>query len=111
MAGAAPGTAVRISGWAAGDGARAGLLPVAGLDDTLTGTVADSPALFVVADVLLARLTAQPDPEPLARPVPVRVRDPCELHVRRSSGRTARFRFTAPPAGTSPASSWTVTAR
>ncbi|MFI9612306.1 DUF2264 domain-containing protein [Streptomyces sp. NPDC052023] len=105
VAGAAAGTPVRVTGWAAEDGLRAELVPAAGLDDALTGTITGTPGLFVA----LARLTGETDPEPLARLVSVDVRDTYELHVRWRSGSTARFRFTVPDEA-SAVSSWTVTA-
>ncbi|MFD7433163.1 DUF2264 domain-containing protein [Streptomyces sp. NPDC059861] len=105
VAGATAGTPVRVTGWAAGDGPRAELVPVVGLDDTLTGTVTGTPGLFVV----LARLSGEADPQPLPRLVSVDVRDGCELHVRWASGSAARFRFTVSDEATT-APSWTVTA-
>ncbi|GGT42081.1 DUF2264 domain-containing protein [Streptomyces chromofuscus] len=104
VAGAAAGTPVRVTGWAAKDGMRAELAPVSGLDDALTGTVTDTPALFVA----LARLTGETDPAPLADLVSVDVHDARELRVRWSAGTAARFRFRT-SADRSGAPSWTVT--
>ncbi|AWW36977.1 DUF2264 domain-containing protein [Streptomyces cadmiisoli] len=92
VTGAAAGTPVRITGWAARDGARSELLPVFGLDDALTGTVTGPSGLFVA----LARLTARPDPPPLRELVSVTVEDTCELVVRWATGTERRFRFTVP---------------
>lgn len=88
VAGAAAGTSVRITGWAARDGVHADLRPVAGLDDDLTGATDSEPTLFVA----LARLTAEPEPAPLDELVTVRV-DDGEIHVRWQDGRTVRVRF------------------
>ncbi|WAZ24927.1 DUF2264 domain-containing protein [Streptomyces cinnabarinus] len=76
VAGAEPGTPVRVTGWAAPDGVRAELRPLVGLDDSLTGVTGADATLFVA----LARLTAQPDPRPLADLVSVVVTG-TELHV------------------------------
>ncbi|MGW4562974.1 DUF2264 domain-containing protein [Streptomyces sp. NPDC004561] len=91
VAGAAAGTPVRITGWPAGrDGVRAELLPALGLSGALTGTTGAGPTLFAA----LARLTAEPDPAPLADLVSVRADGPCELDVRWSGGAGARVRLT-----------------
>ncbi|CCK26576.1 hypothetical protein BN159_2197 [Streptomyces davaonensis JCM 4913] len=76
VAGAEAGTPVRVTGWAAPDGVRAELRPVVGLDDALTGVTGADATLFVA----LARLTAEPDPRPLAELVSVVVTG-TELHV------------------------------
>lgn len=108
VAGAAPGTPVRITGWPAPDGLRAELLPVSGLLADLTGTAgADGATLFVA----LARLTGEPDPRPLTDLVSVRVEDDHGAHevsVRWASGAEQVFRFTASD-GRSAGSSWSVT--
>ncbi|MEU6087310.1 DUF2264 domain-containing protein [Streptomyces sp. NPDC047085] len=92
VSGAAPGTPVRITGWAARDGARAELLPAVGLSDTLTGVVGDGDTLFVA----LARLTAEPYPRPpLTELVSVRADGAGELEVRWSGGAGIRARLGA----------------
>ncbi|MEU3411506.1 DUF2264 domain-containing protein [Streptomyces sp. NPDC006658] len=93
VAGAAPGTQVRVTGWPDGDKVRAELVPVHGLSAELTGAVrADGgPTLFVA----LARLTGEPEPRPLTGLVSVAVeRDGREVWVSRPGGQTAVFRFT-----------------
>ncbi|MEU5070887.1 DUF2264 domain-containing protein [Streptomyces asoensis] len=104
VAGAPPGTDVRVTGWAAAEGGdeRAELVAVHGLSGPapLTGAVAQGPATLFVA---LARLTAEPDPRPLPESVSVQVRgtgtgdahDAYELGVRWPAGAPVRFRFTA----------------
>ncbi|MFI7499742.1 DUF2264 domain-containing protein [Streptomyces sp. NPDC049687] len=85
VTGAAPGTPVRVTGWAAGDGVRAELVPALGLEgsgDSLAGTTGESGALFVA----LARLTAEPEPLPLEETVSVRVENPDGIRVRWSGG-------------------------
>ncbi|MBL1084080.1 DUF2264 domain-containing protein [Streptomyces actinomycinicus] len=73
VAGAAPGTPVRVTGWPAGDGVRAELAPVSGLAPDLSGaTGCPGPTLFVA----LARLTGEPDPPPLNDLVTVAVQRP-----------------------------------
>ncbi|WP_217236777.1 DUF2264 domain-containing protein [Streptomyces sp. AC555_RSS877] len=89
VSGAAPGTAVRVTGWVAGDGVRAELVPVVGLDDELTGVTGDGGTLFVA----LARLTAEPDPVPLGETVSVRTDAAGELTVRWSEGPETRVRL------------------
>ncbi|MFH9066636.1 DUF2264 domain-containing protein [Streptomyces coeruleorubidus] len=86
VTGAEPGTPVRVTGWPAGEGLRAELLPAAGLDDTLTGVTGDGATLFVA----LARLTREPDPVPLAELVSVRVDETGTVEVRWSDGDGAR---------------------
>ncbi|MFI0165444.1 DUF2264 domain-containing protein [Streptomyces sp. NPDC017095] len=108
VAGAAPGTPVRVTGWPAGDGVHAELAPAVGLSAELTGaTGADGePALFVA----LARLTGEPEPAPLAELVSVAVRAEAgagqdrEVRVSWAEGPAAVFRFT-PAVG----SAWSVT--
>ncbi|CAM5725802.1 hypothetical protein SGLAM104S_03379 [Streptomyces glaucescens] len=122
VTGPAPGTPVRVTGWAAGDGLRAELLPLHGLSDTLTGVTGGDRApgndgategdgvpgndgtpgngtLFVA----LARLTADPDPAPLADTVTVRVDEGAgELEVRWSHGPALRVRLDADGADVRP---------
>ena len=83
VAGAPAGTPVRVTGWAAGEGVRAELLPVHG------GVTGDGPTLFVA----LARLTAEPDPVPLDELVTVRVDGEDGLQVRWGDGRAVEARF------------------
>ncbi|MFD5231665.1 DUF2264 domain-containing protein [Streptomyces qaidamensis] len=89
VAGAEPGTAVRVTGWSAPDGLRAELLPAVGLDDDLTGVTAGDTTLFVA----LARLTAETDPVPLPETVAVTASGDGELTVRWSTGREVRVRL------------------
>ncbi|MER5689742.1 acetate--CoA ligase family protein [Streptomyces sp. NPDC002205] len=89
VTGAAPGTPVRVTGWAARAGVRAELLPVLGLTDSLTGVTGDGDTLFVA----LARLTGEPDPVPLAETVTVHSAGAGELRVRWSGGPGARIRL------------------
>ncbi|MER7495523.1 DUF2264 domain-containing protein [Streptomyces pharetrae] len=122
VTGSAPGTPVRVTGWAAGDGLRAELLPLHGLSDTLTGVtggdrvpgndgategdgvtgtdgIPGNGTLFVA----LARLTADPDPVPLADTVTVRVDEgAAELEVRWSHGPALRVRLDADGADVRP---------
>ncbi|MEU2747182.1 DUF2264 domain-containing protein [Streptomyces collinus] len=89
VAGAEPGTAVRVTGWSPPDGLRAELLPAVGLDDDLTGVTAGDPTLFAA----LARLTADTDPVPLPETVAVTASADGELTVRWSTGREMRVRL------------------
>ncbi|MFE8963492.1 DUF2264 domain-containing protein [Streptomyces iakyrus] len=89
VAGAAPGTAVRVTGWSAPDGLRAELLPAVGLDDDLTGVTAGDSTLFVA----LARLTAEADAVPLPETVAVTASEDGELTVRWSTGREMLVRL------------------
>ncbi|MFF3818263.1 DUF2264 domain-containing protein [Streptomyces bluensis] len=92
VSGTPEGTPVRVTGWAAGDRARAELQPLHGLLDSpdgLTGVTAGADTLFVA----LARLTAEPDPVPLEESVSVHVDGTDEMHVRFSGGRKVRARF------------------
>jgi hypothetical protein len=88
VTGAAPGTAVRHTGWAAGPEITSELLPVHGLLTSVTGSAetaytprASIPALTGVTTddragtlfVALARLTAEPEPCPLADTAAVHV--------------------------------------
>ncbi|MEU0433412.1 DUF2264 domain-containing protein [Streptomyces sp. NPDC006290] len=101
VSGAAPGTPVRVTGWAAQDGARSELLPVHGLSGAGEGVTRDAASLFVV----LVRLTAEPAPLPLTELVSVRVAAPedgrpgaYDLTVTWTEGETAGFRFEVPAA-------------
>ncbi|MFI6038922.1 DUF2264 domain-containing protein [Streptomyces sp. NPDC051315] len=89
VTGVRPGTPVRVTGWATGEGVRADLVPVHGLDDSLTGVTGDGDRLFVA----LVRLTAEPDPAPLEEAVSVRV-EADEIHVRWSGADEVRLRVT-----------------
>ncbi|MFG2606099.1 DUF2264 domain-containing protein [Streptomyces sp. NPDC048514] len=101
VAGAPPGTPVRITGWAPRDGVRTELRPAEGLSDTptgavgepatLTGAVGEGDTLFVA----VARLTAEPHPVPLAGLVSVRAHGAGELEVRWTGGAGARVRLEA----------------
>ncbi|QCD58992.1 DUF2264 domain-containing protein [Streptomyces hawaiiensis] len=91
VAGAEPGTAVRVTGWMASDGARAELLPAVGLDDDLTGVTTGDTTLFVA----LARLTAEADPVPLPETVAVTAFEGGELTVRWNEGPEVRVRLDA----------------
>ncbi|MFB0615673.1 DUF2264 domain-containing protein [Streptomyces sp. AGS-58] len=93
--GAAPGTPVRLTGWAARDDRRAELLPAVGLSATLTGTTGEGPTLFAA----LARLTAEPAPAPLADLVTVRADGTGTLDVHWTTGTPARLRVRLDPAG------------
>ncbi|MDC0773621.1 DUF2264 domain-containing protein [Streptomyces sp. HD] len=89
VAGAEPGTPVRVTGWACRDGARAEIRPAAGLSRELTGVTGDSATLFIA----LARLTAEPEPAPLDELVTVRVDDEDGIRARWSDGREVRVRL------------------
>ncbi|MCX4884448.1 DUF2264 domain-containing protein [Streptomyces sp. NBC_00847] len=101
VAGAEPGTPVRVTGWATGvppaerirargrDGVRAELLPAVGLSDALTGVTGEGGTFFVA----LARLTGEPEPMPLAETVSVRADGERELTVRWSDGPEVRVRW------------------
>ncbi|MFF0011970.1 DUF2264 domain-containing protein [Streptomyces sp. NPDC005374] len=90
VSGAETGTPVRVTGWAAGDGVRAELRPVVGLDDELTGVTGEGAALFVA----LARLTGEADPVPLEESVAVQAHGARELGVRWGAGEPeVRVRF------------------
>ncbi|NEA97954.1 DUF2264 domain-containing protein [Streptomyces sp. SID13726] len=89
VSGAAPGTTVRVTGWAPGEGVRSELLPAVGLDDELTGVTGDGDTLFVA----LARLTGEPDAEPLGETVTVRTAGAGELTVAWSGGPEVRVRL------------------
>ncbi|WP_149831234.1 DUF2264 domain-containing protein [Streptomyces tailanensis] len=110
VAGAAPGTEVRVTGWAPPADQRAELLPVHGLSGSggsvVTGVTGDGPTLFVA----LARLTGEPEPLPLQDLVSVEMQGEHGLGVRWASGAVRHFVFTASD-GRSSASSWSVTPR
>ncbi|MEU9440222.1 DUF2264 domain-containing protein [Streptomyces sp. NPDC048304] len=123
VAGAAPGTPLRITGWQAPDGLRAELLPVSGLSEGgsetdsesdgesdaegLTGrTGADGATLFVA----LARLTGEMDPRPLTELVSVTVGEDHRVSARWASGAEEVFVFTASEEGSGD-SQWSVVRR
>jgi hypothetical protein len=93
VTGAEPGTPVRVTGWPAGEGLRAELVPALGLTDaltdSLTGFAGENATLFVA----LARLTAEPDPVPLGDLVSVGADDAGGLEVRWHDGGVARVRL------------------
>ena len=89
VVGAAAGTPVRVTGWSAEDGQLAELVSVHGLLDG-EGVVGDGPTLFVV----LVRLTAEPDPRPLAALVSVEVDGDHGVSVQWAGGRRTNYRFT-----------------
>ncbi|MET7852984.1 DUF2264 domain-containing protein [Streptomyces avermitilis] len=89
VAGAAPGTPVRITGWTPTEGLGAELLPAHNLSGDLTGVTADGPTLFMA----LARLTAEQDPVPLPESVSVRVAGPGEIRVSWTDGPEVRIRL------------------
>ncbi|MFF0731769.1 DUF2264 domain-containing protein [Streptomyces chartreusis] len=90
VAGARPGTPVRVTGWAVQDGPRGELRPACGLDADLTGVTGERPTLFVA----LARLTGEPEPTPLDELVTVRQDGADGIHVRWSDGHEVRARLT-----------------
>ncbi|MFF4148856.1 DUF2264 domain-containing protein [Streptomyces sp. NPDC001651] len=96
VAGAPPGTEVRVTGWAPADGLRAELLPAVGLagDGEPVGVTSSGPTLFAA----VARLTAEPGPAPLADLVTVRPSGDGQVDVRFGGGRGVRVR----PAGECP---------
>ncbi|MFE2584478.1 DUF2264 domain-containing protein [Streptomyces sp. NPDC059378] len=100
VTGAAPGTPVRVTGWAAPAGISAELLPAVGLVDPagsggpadgagLVGATGEGDTLFVA----LARLTGAPDPGPLEQLVSVRVDAAGELEVDWRTGPRLRARL------------------
>ncbi|MFK0020367.1 DUF2264 domain-containing protein [Streptomyces sp. NPDC090798] len=109
VAGADPGTPVRVTGWPEDDGVHAELLPVHGLSDS-AGVTGTGTTLFVA----VARLTGEPDPLPLTESVSVTVEgeEPgvYDLRVSWPSGPSACFRFRASD-GRPSASSWSVRPR
>ncbi|MEW1824634.1 DUF2264 domain-containing protein [Streptomyces sp. NPDC088196] len=105
VVGADPRTPVRVTGWQAGESTVAELASLHGLLDG-EGVVGDGPTLFVA----LARLTAEPDPRPLAELVSVEVDGDHGVSVQWTGGKRVGFRFTE-SAGRSGGSSWSVTPR
>ncbi|MGC0328827.1 hypothetical protein RKD23_001817 [Streptomyces sp. SAI-170] len=101
VSGVAPGTPVRVTGWAAGEGMHSELLPVHGLSGD-SGVTEDGPTLFVA----LARLTGESEPPPLTGLVSVDVGDGFDVTLRWTGRTPLRFRFTAAGGRTS---SWSVT--
>ncbi|MFF4488660.1 DUF2264 domain-containing protein [Streptomyces sp. NPDC001544] len=106
VAGAAPGTPVRITGWAAPEGVRAELAAAVGLSEELEGVTGEEATLFVT----LARLTAEPDPLPLTELVTVETRQDHGVVVHWAAGPSRAFRFSAPD-GRSAGPAWSVTPR
>jgi hypothetical protein len=101
VAGAAPGTSVRVTGWAPTEGLRTDLRPALSLTDAgdgdgapteqaLSGETTDDTTLFVA----LARLTADPDPAPLEDTVSVRLSEQGEFHVCWTGGPEIRAHLT-----------------
>ncbi|MER5538492.1 DUF2264 domain-containing protein [Streptomyces mirabilis] len=112
VAGADPGTPVRVTGWPEGDGVHCELLSVHGLSDS-AGVTGPGATLFVA----LARLTGEPDPLPLTESVSVKVEGEAEegqgeydVRVSWPSGPSTCFRFRASD-GRPSASSWSVKPR
>ncbi|MFD8002710.1 DUF2264 domain-containing protein [Streptomyces mirabilis] len=111
VAGADPGTPVRVTGWPEDDGVHAELLPVHNLLDS-AGVTGPGATLFVA----LARLTGEPDPLPLTESVSVKVEGEAEeqgeydVRVSWPSGPSTCFRFRASD-GRPSASSWSVKPR
>ena len=105
VVGADAGTPVRVTGWSAGEGLDAELASLYGLLDG-EGVIGDGPTLFVA----LARLTAEPDPRPLAELVSVEVDGDHGVSVQWADGKRTGFRFTE-SAGRSAGSSWSVKPR
>jgi hypothetical protein len=123
VAGAAPGTPVRVTGWPGDGGVHAELLPVHNLLDS-AGVTGPGATLFVA----LARLTGEPDPLPLTESVSVDVsvsvsvdvdvegqgqgqgQGEYDLRVSWPSGPSTCFRFGASD-GRPSASSWSVRPR
>ncbi|WP_406452920.1 DUF2264 domain-containing protein [Streptomyces sp. NBC_01622] len=89
VVGAEAGTPVRVTGWSAEDGQRAELVSLHSLLDG-EGVVGDGPTLFVA----LVRLSAEPDPRPLAELVSVEVDGDHGVSVQWVGGRRTNYRFT-----------------
>jgi hypothetical protein len=98
VTGAAPGTPVRVTGWAPRDGVRTELLPAVALDGELTGATDDGDTLFVA----LARLTGDADAVPLGESVTVRALEEGELTVAWSEGPELRVRLDGSGVGVIP---------
>ncbi|MGW3665377.1 DUF2264 domain-containing protein [Streptomyces sp. NPDC005141] len=114
VSGAAPGTPVRVTGWAARDGVRSEVVPVHGLSGAGDGVTGDDASLFVA----LVRLTAEPEPHPLADLVSVRVAASDEegpgvydMTVTWAPGDTASFRFEGSAGGEGASSGPSVVVR
>ncbi|MER7643642.1 DUF2264 domain-containing protein [Streptomyces sp. NPDC126522] len=105
VVGADAGTTVRVTGWQAGESTAAELVSLHGLLEG-EAVIGDGPTLFVA----LARLTAEPDPRPLADLVSVEVDGDHGVSVQWADGRRVGFRFTE-SGGRSAGSSWSVTPR
>ncbi|MGW1506289.1 DUF2264 domain-containing protein [Streptomyces mirabilis] len=110
VAGADPGTPVRVTGWPEGDGVHCELLSAHGLSDA-TGVTGPGATLFVA----LARLTGERDPLPLTESVSVKVegeegQGEYDIRVSWPSGPSTCFRFRASD-GRPSASSWSVKPR
>jgi hypothetical protein len=105
VAGADPGTPVRVTGWPEDDGVHAELLSAHNLLDS-AGVTGPGATLFVA----LARLTGEPDPLPLTEAVSVEVEGEYEVRVSWPSGPSTCFRFRASD-GRPSASSWSVKPR
>ncbi|NUS29306.1 MAG: DUF2264 domain-containing protein [Streptomyces sp.] len=88
VAGAEPGTSVRVTGWADTEGVRAEILPVAGLSRELAGVTGDGDTLFVV----VARLSGEVQAVPLADAVTVWIDKSGVLHVLWGDGREVEAR-------------------
>jgi hypothetical protein len=89
VVGAAAGTPVRVTGWQAGESAVSELVSLHGLLDG-EGVVGDGPTLFVA----LVRLTAEPDPRPLAELVSVEVDGDHGVSVQWAGDKRMNYRFT-----------------
>ncbi|MER6490578.1 DUF2264 domain-containing protein [Streptomyces griseorubiginosus] len=98
VTGAAPGTPVRVTGWAPRDGVRTELLPAVALDGELTGATGDGDTLFAA----LARLTGDADAVPLEETVTVRALGEGELTVAWSEGPELRVRLDGSEVGVIP---------
>ena len=94
VTGAEPGTAVRVTGWAAAEGLRAEVSPAVGLSDELTGVCGEGDSLFAA----LVRLTGEEDSVPLGEMVSVRADGAGELTVRWSEGLEVRVSLGGPGA-------------
>ncbi|MET9033026.1 DUF2264 domain-containing protein [Streptomyces mirabilis] len=110
VAGADPGTPVRVTGWPEDDGVHAEFLPAHNLLDS-AGVTGPGATLFVA----LARLTGEPDPLPLMESVSVKVegeegQGEYDVRVSWPSGSSTCFRFRASD-GRPSASSWSVKPR